>query len=152
MPSLDGALAEVLAEASRVAAYVPVGFEPRLTVQPGWLLPVVTEDWDLDWAAYDGTTLTRRGLTEPAGPLLGKDAIAACDLVLVPALLVATDGTRLGKGGGCYDRALARATGLTVALVDDPEVVAALPVEAHDVPVAAVATPGRGVVRAPFKM
>ena len=150
--SLDDALAELLASASRVAAYLAVGSEPRVTVQPGWLLPVVTPDRDLDWAVHDGGLEARHGLQEPTGPLLGREALSSCDLVLVPALLVATDGTRLGKGAGCYDRALRRATGLTVALVDDDELVASLPSEPHDVRVAAVATPARGALRVPFKM
>jgi 5-formyltetrahydrofolate cyclo-ligase len=56
------------------------------------------------------------------------------------------DGNRLGRGGGSYDRALARATGLTVALLHDDEVVEAVPHEAHDVPVRAVATLTGGLV------
>ncbi|MDX6214571.1 MAG: hypothetical protein QOG99_155, partial [Frankiales bacterium] len=44
-PLLDDVLAELLVGARRVAAYLPVGTEPRLTVRLGWLLPVVTADW-----------------------------------------------------------------------------------------------------------
>jgi 5-formyltetrahydrofolate cyclo-ligase len=149
---LDGVLQTVIEGATRIAAYLPVGTEPQVTVQQGWLLPVVTEDWDLDWASYDGGLVTRRGLSEPTGPLLGRDALAACDLVLVPALLVDRSGNRLGKGGGCYDRALPRAGGLTIALVNDHELVEELPTEPHDVRVAAVATPSYGVQRLPAKM
>ncbi len=72
--------------------------------------------------------------------------------MIVPALLVARDGTRLGRGGGSYDRALARATGLTVALLHDGELVDALPAEPHDVAVQAAATPSLGVVRLPWIM
>ena len=151
-PLLDDALSEVLAAASRVAAYVAVGDEPRVTVQPGWLLPVVTPDADLDWAEYDGRLTARKGLQEPAGPLLGPAALAGCDLVLVPALLVDRSGARLGKGLGCYDRALPRTAGLTVALLHDHELVDALPSEPHDVRVAAVATPSLGFVRLFAKM
>lgn len=150
--ALDAALEALLATAAQVAAYVPVGNEPRVALRPGWLVPVVTPDWDLDWARYDGELLPRHGLLEPAGPLLGRDALAACDLVLVPALLVDWSGTRLGKGGGCYDRALPRATGLTVALLHDHELVDELPHEPHDVRVAAAATPSYGVVRLTGKM
>ena len=149
---LDGALAAALESARRVAAYVAVGNEPQVTVQPGWLLPVVTDDWDLDWGVYDGELTTRRGLREPTGLLEGRDALAGCDLVLVPALLVDRTGTRLGKGGGCYDRALPRTAGLTVALLHDDELVDALPSEPHDVRVAAVATPSLGVVRLSERM
>ncbi|MFN2536888.1 MAG: 5-formyltetrahydrofolate cyclo-ligase, partial [Mycobacteriales bacterium] len=146
-PVLDEVLFELTNGAVRVAAYVAVGSEPRVTVQRGWLLPVVTPDWDLDWGAYDGE-LTRRGVVEePAGPLLGRAALASCDVVLVPALLVDRAGFRLGKGAGCYDRALPRARGLTVALLHDHELVDALPSEPHDVRVDAVATPSLGVVR-----
>ena len=97
-----------------------------------------------------GATVGTRTVTEL--PLLGRDAIAGCDLVLVPALLVDRSGTRLGKGGGCYDRALSRTTGLTVALLHDHELVDVLPAEPHDVRVDAVATPSLGVVRLPAKM
>ena len=51
-------------------------------------------------------------------------------------------GVRLGRGGGSYDRALARATGLVVALLHDGELLDRLPREPHDLPVHAVALPG----------
>ena len=139
---------DLLPEFINVASYVGSGAEPFVPPHPGWLLPVLLEDDDLDWARYDGELAPgRRGLLEPVGPRLGLDAIAACDLVLVPALLVDRRGNRLGKGGGSYDRALARATGLTVALLADDELVdEPLPHDAHDVPVRAVATPGNGLV------
>lgn len=148
----DELVASAVAGARRVAAYLAVGDEPRVSVQPGWLLPVVTPELDLDWAVHTGELVERRGLQEPAGPLLGVDAIASCDLVLVPALLVDRRGFRLGKGGGCYDRALPRTTALTLALVDDEELVDELPTEPHDVPVRGVVTPLRGVVLLGGKM
>jgi 5-formyltetrahydrofolate cyclo-ligase len=151
-PILDEVLADLVGSATRIAAYVGVGSEPRVTVRPGWLLPVVTDDWDLEWCEYDGGLTTRRGLEEPTGPRLGRAALASCDLVIVPALLVDRSGARLGKGGGCYDRALPRTTGLTVALIHDHELVDSLPREPHDVRVAAVATPSRGVMRLPERM
>lgn len=135
-----------------MASYVPWEDEPGLAPRPGWLLPVLLPDGDLDWGTYDGVLVTGlRGTTQPRDRL-GVDAVAACDVVLVPALLVDREGVRLGKGGGSYDRALARCTGLTVALVHDDELVDVLPREAHDVPVRAVVTPSRGLVRLPEKM
>src|SRR5262249_28958165 len=102
----------------------------RITV----LVPVLLPDRDLDWADW-----TPAG----SGAQLGVDAIGHVDLVLAPALAVARDGTRLGRGGGSYDRALARcATGTVLAaLVFDEEVVAALPHDEWDVPVQAAVTP-----------
>jgi 5-formyltetrahydrofolate cyclo-ligase len=147
-PDLAPVLGALLDTATRVASYVGLRGEPHVDPRPGWLLPVLLPDDDLDWAVYDGTLAPgRRGLPEPVGTRLGVDAIATCDVVLVPALAVDRDGYRLGKGGGSYDRALARATGLTVALVHDGEVVESLPREAHDVPVHAVATLTGGLVR-----
>ncbi|TDB95060.1 5-formyltetrahydrofolate cyclo-ligase, partial [Micromonospora fluostatini] len=85
---------------------------------------------------------------EPAGPRLGVTAIAGADLVVVPALAVDRRGLRLGRGGGSYDRALARvpATVPTVALLHDGELVGSLPAQPHDRPVRAVVTPASGVI------
>jgi 5-formyltetrahydrofolate cyclo-ligase len=98
------------------------------------LVPIVLPDCDLDWALWDD------GAT---GPGLGRDAVVSADAVLVPALAVAQDGTRLGRGGGSYDRALARLPPATVvaALLYEDEVVPELPREVWDRPVTAVVTP-----------
>lgn len=144
---LSAVLSGLLDGATRIASYVAMPREPAIPPRPGWLLPVLLSDGDLDWVEYTGQLRQQpRGLQEPVGPQLGFGAIASCDLVLVPALLVDRAGNRLGQGGGSYDRALARATGLTVALLHDGELVARLPREEHDVPVHAVATPSEGVV------
>ena len=153
-----------------IAAYVPVGSEPggarlphllaaELPPDGRLLLPILLPDNDLDWAVFTGAlTSATRGLHEPTGPRLGPDAIRSADLVLVPALAVSRDGTRMGRGGGSYDRALARipaaphrsparssdAGPLTVALLHDGEAVATVPAEPHDCRVRAVITPGDG--------
>ena len=96
------------------------------------LLPLLLPDGDLDWASYEGPDSLRpgpRGLTEPAEPPRGVTAVSSADLVLVPALAVDHSGLRLGRGGGSYDRALARvgAQVPTVALLYDTELVPVLP-------------------------
>ena len=147
---LAAALVPLLARATRVAAYVPVGTEPgtQALLRPGWLLPVLLAGGDLDWTAYDGELArSEHGLLEAPGARLGPDAVARCDLVLVPALLVDRRGNRLGRGGGSYDRALLRTRGLTVALLHDRELVEQVPTEPHDVPVAAAITPSGGLRR-----
>jgi 5-formyltetrahydrofolate cyclo-ligase len=83
------------------------------------------------------------------GPRLGLDAIAAADVILAPALAIDRLGHRLGQGGGCYDRALPRASGEVIAVIADDELVEAVPTEAHDLPVAAVVTPSAGLMRFP---
>lgn len=143
--ALAAALAPLVRRSRRVAAYVSFGSEPPTaallaaaeTAGVQVLLPVLLPDRDLDWS---------RGLQ---GPLLGVQAIATCDLVVVPALAVDRQGVRLGRGGGSYDRALRRVPPgvLTVALLHDGELVDTLPHEAHDVPVAAVVTPAGGLQR-----
>ena len=149
--ALAAALTDVLDAATSVAAYVSMGTEPAtaelLVRRPDALLPVLCADGDLDWAVGGPFVPGAKGLLEPSGPRLGRDAIAGCDLVVVPALAVDLAGNRLGRGGGSYDRALSRATGLTVALLYDGETVDALPVEPHDAPVQSFATPEGGLHR-----
>lgn len=158
-------LAEVLLDApevrraATVACYVSVGVEPGTTTLLDRLLaagkrvivPVLLPDNDLDWAPYTGAASlapARRGLLEPVTARLGVDAVATADVVLVPGLAVGPDGTRLGRGGGSYDRALGRVPvgTFTCVLLYDDEVLPAVPTEPHDRPVTAAATPG-GLVR-----
>src|SRR6478609_4405653 len=145
--------------AATVAAYVSVSSEPgtgpllEILREAGKrvILPVLQPDNDLDWAAYDGPEHLRsagRGLLEPDGPLLGADAVATADAVLVPGLAVGRDGMRLGRGGGSYDRALGRVpVGTFVCvLLNSEEVLDTVPREDHDGPVSAVATES-GILR-----
>jgi len=56
-------------------------------------------------------------------------------------------GDRLGQGGGCYDRTLGRipiGTPVVICLYDD-EVGHDVPVDEHDRPVTAAATPTRWI-------
>ena len=149
-----GALLDALAPwtGARVAAYASTGDEPGtqplLDAFDDVLLPVLLEDGDLDWAVHDGPLVEGlRGTWQPPGPRLGTAAVAGCDVVVVPALGVDRAGTRLGRGGGSYDRALRRTAGLTVAALHDGELHEHLPAEPHDVPVAAAVLPSLGLVR-----
>ena len=139
--ALAVALRDVLMSADRVAGYTALRSEPptafALELCRNVLLPVLLPDRDLDWAAADGT-------------LLGPDAIAGCDVVLVPALAVDSNGNRLGRGGGSYDRALRRARGLTIAVLYDGELADELPAEPHDVAVGAVVMPTSGLTHLPL--
>jgi 5-formyltetrahydrofolate cyclo-ligase len=139
--------------AATVAAYVSVSSEPgtgplldALTLAgKRVILPLLQPDNDLDWAAYAGSgglRTARRGLLEPDGRALGPDAVLTADAVLVPGLAVGSDGMRLGRGGGSYDRVLDRLTPDTfVCLVlNSEEVLDSVPHEDHDRAVKAVAT------------
>jgi 5-formyltetrahydrofolate cyclo-ligase len=148
--------------AGTVAVYYSVGAEPetRGLVFGLWkrgtyvVLPVLREDGDLDWASFEGPESMvpgPRGLLEPGEARRGVSAVARADAVLVPALAVDRAGNRLGRGGGSFDRALARVGPLIplIALLYDDELVDRLPAEAHDVPVRAVVRPAHGVTPLP---
>ncbi|MDP9118522.1 MAG: 5-formyltetrahydrofolate cyclo-ligase [Actinomycetota bacterium] len=128
----------------RIAAYVALRSEPGSpelldalrAMQVQVLVPLMLPDRHLDWTEW--------GAPESAGrpASLGVDAIAEADAIIVPALAVARDGTRLGRGGGSYDRALARASAVPIAaLLYSGELVAELPRDPWDVPVTAIVTP-----------
>jgi 5-formyltetrahydrofolate cyclo-ligase len=137
-----------------IAAYEPFGSEPGVHLDRSLperlasldsalrvLVPVLLADNDLDW----------RDWNDPGGRL-GVAAIAEADLVIVPALAVDRTGGRLGRGGGSYDRALARVRpGVPIiALLHEGEVAHSLPTHSHDRRVTAVMTPTGGMIRLPF--
>jgi 5-formyltetrahydrofolate cyclo-ligase len=146
--------------AATVAAYVSTNGEPGTgplldglrAAGKRVIVPVVLPDLDLDWGVYTGPDdlVARRGLLEPVGEPLGREAIGTADVVLVPGLAVSWTGVRLGRGGGCYDRALGRVPvgTFTCVLLHDDEVGLPVPVEPHDRPVTAAATPS-GITRLP---
>ena len=141
--------------ARSVAAYVSVGSEPgtgplleSLSARgTEVLLPILLPDGDLDWAPYSGPhdlVPATRGMLEPVSEAMGPAAVTTVDAVLVPGLAVDQRGVRLGRGGGSFDRALARVGGrvFTGVLLHDGEVLdMRIPRDPHDVPVDAAATP-----------
>jgi 5-formyltetrahydrofolate cyclo-ligase len=148
--------------AGTVAVYYSVGSEPDTTklVYGLWkrgtyvLLPLLRPDGDLDWASYEGPDSLvpgPKGLLEPGEAPRGVDAVARADAVLVPALAVDRAGRRLGRGGGSFDRALARVGPLIplIALLYDDELVDTVPTAPHDVPVRAVVRPSSGITGLP---
>ena len=145
--------------AGTVAAYYSLATEPdtHRLVFGLWkrgtyvILPRQRPDGDLEWASYEGPDSLvpgPRGVLEPSEPSRGVDAISRAALVLVPALAVDRRGLRLGRGGGSYDRALARVGERVpvVALLYDGELIDEVPAEPHDQPVSAVALPSQGIV------
>jgi 5-formyltetrahydrofolate cyclo-ligase len=151
-----------VAAAGTIAAYYSIGTEPstRSLVYALWkrgsyvVLPLLLPDGDLDWASYEGPDSLvpgPRGLLQPAEPARGPATVSRADVVLVPAVAVDRAGYRLGRGGGSYDRILARVGEQvpSIALLYDDELVDAVPVEEHDQAVRAVARPVHGVTWLP---
>jgi len=159
------ALAHVVATIPAVADAAVVSVYAARSTEPGTLdlldllaargtrilLPVLGSGLQRDWAEYAGRDDLRERAPgrppEPGGPTLGPEALALADAIVAPALAVATDGARLGQGGGWYDRALehARPGVPVIALVFPEELYDAktrpLPREPHDRVVDMVATP-----------
>jgi 5-formyltetrahydrofolate cyclo-ligase len=82
------------------------------------------------------------GQAEPADhcPVLLANQL---DLLLIPGVAFSWSGSRLGRGQGYYDRFLKQATGVTVGVAFDWQMMAEVPTEPHDVGVQCVATPKR---------
>lgn len=155
--------------AQMIAAYYPFGTEPdlspfvqqldrvlipRLYAPHGTVLSGVAGLSEVAGRSgvADGSWGIRESGQEWAQPRVGaplqpalaapSQALLSADLILVPALLADESGTRLGRGGGWYDRALAELTAPIYAVVYSWEVLPAgtLPAESHDVPVDGVVT------------
>ncbi len=110
------------------------------------LLPRIRGE-DLEFAAVDdfeGLVSGRYGVLEP-GPDCVARSVAANAIVLVPGLAFDTQGGRLGRGAGYYDRALAGlrrrsdattfiGVGFAIQIIDR------VPMTSHDVRIDAVLT------------
>ena len=154
--AVASALLRRLARVRVLAAFAPDDTEPGHGRLPAAftqlgarvLLPVVPDSGaELRWAVDTGRLAPGRfGLPEPVGPRLGPTAVGTAEVVVVPALAVDRGGTRLGRGGGWYDRALrhVRPGAVVAAVVFDDELVDELPTEPHDRRVTAVVTPSGG--------
>ena len=143
-------------EITSVAAYTSIGGEPPTDLIRRELrrhrcqvwLPYAHSLGHLEWVADNGERLIPgpMGIPVPQGGFLDVD-LAGAKLIIVPALAVDRAGTRLGRGAGYYDRALANVPRfsqggpLRVALVYEEELVDQLPHEEHDQKMDVVITP-----------
>ena len=156
-----GALASSMGGVSLPALFAPTPLEPDMSLALGLferaLLPILLDEagaplseprWGL-WEAGRALVTLGRPPAQPDGEARGAESLKEADLIVIPALAASADGTRLGQGGGWYDRALMhRCPGTpVVAAIFDDEVLEAgvIPAEPHDVPVDAIATPTRTI-------
>ena len=128
--------------AGTICAFFPLPSEPQIAslweTDPARTLcfPRIREG-GVDLIRIDDPALRRRATWKLDTPEFADAALvspAEVDLFLVPGLAFTARGARLGRGGGYYDRLLAcRAQGsLAVGVCFAPQVVEALPGEAHD--------------------
>ncbi len=146
---LEADLATVLAERlppGTVAAYHAVGDEidPRGLARP-LVFPRTVRGQPLSFhvAPLADCRAGALGIPDPPADAPPVDP----DIVLVPLLGVDRRGTRLGQGGGYYDRTLAALRAvrrvLAVGIAWDMQLVGNLPAEAWDAPLDALATPSQ---------
>jgi 5-formyltetrahydrofolate cyclo-ligase len=146
-----------------VAAYVSRGDEPpteamlaRLALDDiTVLLPALRPDLDLGWGAYPPDRLrtdlqvSSLGIAEPTIDIGEPASVLKADLIVCPGLAADRRGFRLGRGGGSYDRVLARygKPESTCLLLYDDEVLDEIPIDRHDQRVGWLVTP-RQVIQA----
>lgn len=155
------ALASSMGGVTLPALFVPTPLEPDMSLALGLfqrtLLPVLLDEagaplgaprWGL-WEAGRALVTLGRPPAQPDGDALGAESLKEADLIVVPALAASADGTRLGQGGGWYDRALTHRSPDVpiVAVIFDDEVLESgiIPAEPHDVPIDAIVTPTRTI-------
>lgn len=143
-----------------LAAFYPMEKEPDISgilasFDPVLLPVLAREDGTLlrepHWALHSrGEELTRPNSRFPAqsrAPIREAPALEAASVVLIAGLAVDEAGTRLGQGGGWYDRALLykEAAAPVIACIFDWEYRGKelLPHEDHDIAVDGVITPSR---------
>ena len=140
-------------EALDIFGVTPSSSHPLAAFDPVLLPVLAREDGTLlrepRWALHSrGDELTRPNPRFPAqsrAPIREAQALEAASVVLIAGLSVDEAGTRLGQGGGWYDRALLYkgVSAPVIACIFDWEYRGKelLPREDHDIPVDGVITP-----------
>lgn len=138
-----------------VSCFVSMATEPPTTQLRAKLqelgknvaLPIMKSGNSLSWG-FDGAKLVVNsyGIQEPA---TAEIDISQASALIIPALRVGRDGSRLGRGAGYYDRALAdvpthKSGGpIRICLVFDDEVDDYVPSESHDELIDVIVTPSQ---------
>lgn len=94
------------------------------------------------FTSFEEVTIDDKGIRVP--PTTDKKEEPS--LIIVPGLIFSTDGYRIGYGGGFYDRYLSSFIGQTVSIALD-EQIGPVVTEAHDMPVDAIITPTKRIIR-----
>jgi 5-formyltetrahydrofolate cyclo-ligase len=137
----------LLRNATTVMTYIAFRNEVDLGALPGllphiqWAVPRVSGR-QLVVHVYDPTRLHRHhfGMLEP-DPGLPEVRPCELDVVLVPGVAYDRDGTRLGFGGGYYDRFLPTTPALRVGITYGTCLAERLPCQEHDQRMDWIATP-----------
>lgn len=130
---------EAYERAATVMAFVSVDGEPdtdpllaRVALDgKRVVLPAMDDDRIVPRLIGSGLAPGPFGVPAPQGE---RVELAELDLVIVPGLAFTSDGRRLGRGGGHYDRLLAALPGSchTIGVCFVEQLVDELPIEPHD--------------------
>jgi 5-formyltetrahydrofolate cyclo-ligase len=171
----DAARADLIQEAlssrmpDTVAAYLSTGSEPATLRLIGWLaahdirvlLPVLSsaapDGTGLGkpmWAPYEGPDALRTSqfsILEPTSQPVPAEQLPEAEMIICPGLAANREGDRLGRGGGWYDRALRHASSSAPVwvLLNDDEVLPAIPTHAWDRRVDAIFTASQMIMCEP---
>ncbi len=129
-------------QARTVAVFAPHGSEPdveslhTIAGERVFCYPRLRDD-ALDFfriAAVSELVVSRWNLREPTGDETHRIALPEIDLILVPGVAFTRDGRRLGRGGGYYDRLLARPEmrAVKIGVCFSTQLLDDLPDEPHD--------------------
>jgi 5-formyltetrahydrofolate cyclo-ligase len=151
-----------IAEALTLLGFAPIGGEPDIgafieaRLRANLATALLRTDWEtnqMDAVVVQNLSAdcatTRYSILQPRADLLPL-ALDRLDVVLVPGVAFDAGGGRLGRGGGFYDRFLARvlsarAQCVLVGICFDEQIVDLVPTDAHDVRVGMIVTPTRTV-------
>lgn len=147
---------ESLVRQGNITCYVSMESEPPtedlrrhlLSIERVPYLPIMKPARQLAWGR-DGAELTRNnyGVLEPEED--SSFALSSTTAMIIPALRCGSDGSRLGRGAGYYDRALAtlppHSVGgpLRIVVVFDDEVDETVPHDELDQLIDVIVTPAR---------
>ncbi|MGB3859266.1 MAG: 5-formyltetrahydrofolate cyclo-ligase, partial [Ornithinimicrobium sp.] len=118
------------------------------------LVPITLAAGELRWRDADPAVASHPLGARPEeseAPSWGEEILAEVDAAFIPALAIGRDGSRLGQGGGYYDRAIPalRASKASegasstpvIAVVYPDDLQAEVPTHSHDIRVDAILTP-----------
>ncbi|MAO83330.1 MAG: 5-formyltetrahydrofolate cyclo-ligase [Myxococcales bacterium] len=130
---------------NQVGLYWPLADEPVIGELPCSLAFPRVEGQCMRFLQCEASALRPGtfGIEEP--PAECEEVIP--EVLIVPGLAFAQDGSRLGRGKGFYDRYLTAQEPWKIGVIDEAGLVASLPVEAHDARMDVIITQERVLMR-----
>ncbi len=126
----------------RIGSYWALPEEANPGRHPGWYLPCL-QDQSLVFRRYQRDADCQPGALNIPVPIEGETlGLQALDWVLVPLTAFDRAGTRVGMGGGYYDRTLGQIPrGQRIGIAFDAQCVGRITPAAWDQPLGAIVTP-----------